>query len=366
VEVDRGSWLLRVGDLTRAHRERRALGHERQAAMLRRARQRDPAAVPVTTPRWHEGRANGHRHRVERVTRCHTDAVLVRSCRGCGVESARMLSCGSTLLCRSCRSRAGARLRARFDRARTAALDVVRRSGLLVGFTRWSEKFVTLTVPHMECGERVTAERRVRLLESAWTIFLRTIRSRGAFQRERGVDPVWYRVTEWTPGSDGWGHPHIHLWALCPWLDRAWLLGAWRAALAAAGYRWDEGQQPVIDVRAVRERNGRTSDRLASELVKYMTKDLHEGALVDPALFALVYQLYDGKRRTQGARGFMARGESARSVVRCSCGADTCDVWVVPQGAEGFEVQRRAAAEVEAARSRERLARLAASRSGVA
>ncbi len=365
MSLDRGSWLDQVERLTAPHREARALGHERRAKAFRRARRSDPN-VPKTTAPWHEARANGHRHRIQRVKRCHTDAVLVRSCHGCGVESARMLSCGSSLLCRSCRSRGGARLRDKFKRSREAALEKVKLAEGLVGFDRWSEKLITLTVPHSECGVSVDSVRRVRLVADAWTHLLRSMRKKGPFRKDRGLEPFWYRVSEWTPGSDGRGHPHIHLWALCPWVDRSWLCAAWRSALSSVGFQWEPEQQPVIDVRAVRERNGRTSDALSQELIKYMTKDIHDAALVDPSLFALVYEMYDGSRRTQGSRGFIALGEKARPVVRCVCGAETCHVRVVPQGAEGFEVQRRAAAEVEAARSRERLARLATLRRGVA
>jgi hypothetical protein len=242
----------------------------------------------------------------------------------------------------------------------------VANAGLLLGFARWSEKLITLTIPHDEHGLPMPPDRRVSLLRDAWTRFLRVL-NRGPFAPSRGVKPSWYRVTEWTPGQDGWGHPHIHLWAVCPWIDRVWLLRAWRESVAAAGYSWRDGAQPVIDVRATRPRNGRSDDSVALELVKYMTKDLDAGGLVDPELYALVYELFDGSRRTQGSSGFVARGEAERvPAPPCSCGHFGCDSFVVAVGSEAFEYHLHVIAEEQAARSRERRERLASSRGRVA
>ncbi len=367
MNADRKEWLRQVGEATAPYRESRALAHDRRAAALRRLRRVDPARVPETTPRWHEARAAGQRHRIARVEGCHQTAILVRSCQGCGTESHRMLSCGAGLLCASCRTRTNQRLRSRFTRSRGVALREAQRRGLLVGFSRWTEKLITLTVPHQEHGLPMPPQRRVALLRDAWTRLLRAL-NRGPFSAcpRTGVKPSWYRVTEWTPGSDRFGHPHIHLWSICPWIDRTWLVSAWRDALAAAGYAWSDGAQPVVDVRAARPRNGRSDDSIALELIKYMTKDLDSGGLVDPVLYALVYALFDGSRRTQGSSGFVARGEAERVVVPCSCGHVGCDSFVVAVGSESFDRHRDLVAVEQAARSRERRERLASSRGRVA
>jgi hypothetical protein len=364
VNADRKEWLRRVGEATAPYRQQKAEAHERRAEALRRLRRVDPARVPETTPKWHEARAAGQRHRPTRVERCHETGILVRACQGCGVQSRRMLSCGSALLCSQCRTRTNKRLRARFSRSRDVAMRDVQRRGLLVGFARWSEKLITLTVPHEEAGASMSPGRRVELLRGAWTRLLRWLNRSGAFSA-RGA--AWYRVTEWTPGSDGLGHPHIHLWAICPWIDRSRLLRAWRDALSACGYRWaDEDAQPVIDVRSVRARNGRTDDAIALELLKYMTKDLDAGGLIDPELYALVYELFDGSRRTQGSSGFIARGQVERVVAPCSCGHVGCDAFVVAVGSESFNRHRDLIAVEQAARSRERALRLSSSLGGVA
>lgn len=356
----RAEWLQRVGEATAAHRERKAAVHESWAKVLRGIRRSDPARVPETTPRWHEARAAGHRHRVDRVEGCHKTGILVRACQGCGEQSRRMLSCGSALLCSQCRTRTNKRLRARFSRARDVAMREAQRRGRLLGLSRWSEKLITLTVPHDELGAPMSPERRVALLRGAWTRLLRWLNRSGLFSAQ-GV--AWYRVLEWTPGSDGLGHPHIHLWAICPWIDRTRLLAAWRSALSACGYRWaDDDAQPVIDVRSVKARHGRTDDSIAHELVKYMTKDLHAGGLIDPKLYALVYSLLDGLRRTQGSSSFMARGEAERPPAPpCSCGHVGCDQFVVSAGSESFDRHRDLIAVEQAARSRERRLRLSPS-----
>jgi hypothetical protein len=112
--------------------------------------------------------------------------------------------------------------------------------------------------------------------------------------RLRARDPRWYAVHEWTPGDDGRGHPHSHVWQLSPFLHWWALRALWTRALRHAGC-------PVkgwagVDVKRVRGAND-----LAAELVKYMTKDLGSTAHT----YAQVANLYTGRRRTQGSAGFI-------------------------------------------------------------
>lgn len=289
---------------------------------------------------WHRQRASGQRHRIQSVLSCATEGIMEVGCKGCGQQRFFMRTCSSALLCRQCRSRRNQRARARFSRSRLVALALVRRRGLLVGRRRWSEKFLTLTVPHLEGGKTVDAERRVTLLRGAWKRFLRDL-NRLVFApalASGGAKVHWFAAHEWTPGSDSQGHPHLHVWLLCPWLDRELLVSRWRSALDAEGFCWTEGQKTILDVRAAKGRDGRSDSSCANELIKYLVKDLEKtvsedghNQFVDPALFARMYVLYDGSRRTQGASGFVSL--DAANVESASCQDPRC-------GAKcGFEVR---------------------------
>ncbi len=134
-----------------------------------------------------------------------------------------------------------------------------------------------------------------------------------------GIDPfcTWFRVFEWTPGTDGKGNPHVHIWVFCPFLNIPELRRCWRDALAAAGFPLIEDEQLIIDVRHAHGKS------VAEELIKYLTKDiLPDGSQVDPATYARVYEAFDGKRVTQASRGFLAR--AGKSKARCTCGAESC------------------------------------------
>lgn len=231
--------------------------------------------------------------------------------------------CGAHFACASCRDRWANKLRRRFLRARTGALRLVGQR--MRGPGAWSEKLLTLTIPH-----HGLAADRIRWVLDAWPHFLRRLRSIAgraleprfaAYSDRRPRLPkgqkspraraiadelrrvVWYRATEWTPGDDGEGHPHVHLYYLGPWLDQHRLREAWAASLAEVGL-------PVahagVDVRRPK------GVKWASELIKYFTKDTSgtiEGGDYKSApaeSYATAYRLLAGKRRTQGARGFLA------------------------------------------------------------
>lgn len=357
--LSRDEWLSQVGELTREHRESRADAYERRADDVRRevlelARARHEYAVAsgafdaladadldVVMARagdeaqdrtaWHRQRAAGQRRRVESVRSCAQDGVMQVGCTGCGEQRHYMRTCSSSLLCSQCRTRRNHQTRQRFRRSRLVAIAALRRRGLLHGYGRWSEKLLTLTVPHSELGRPLDPERRLALLKKGWVRLLRDLNRLvfGPASAAKRVEVHWYAAHEWTPGADGLGHPHMHVWLLCPWLEREFLVERWRVALAAEGFRWGDDEVPILDVRAARGRDGRTDDSVADELIKYLTKDLVEtksehGAnrLVDPAVYARMYRLYDGKRRSQGSKGFTALAdENVAKATCCSCGA---------------------------------------------
>ncbi|MGH7280231.1 MAG: protein rep [Polyangiaceae bacterium] len=197
--------------------------------------------------------------------------------------------------------------------AREVVLAEARIQGLLRRNQKggaWREKLLTLTAPHV--AHHSIAE-RIRLLREAWPHFLKRF---NRWQRERGSHGTtrWLRNFEWTPASDGRGHPHCHVWIFSQYLPRNLLLEWWSAALLLVGYESADLECLVIDVRAVT--NG---ERSAYELIKYMTKDITtDGTKIAPELFSEVYCALDGKRTTQASSGFM---KLAVRRTECACGA---------------------------------------------
>ncbi len=117
--------------------ETRAALHEQARALDRR---RD----------WHAGRARGQGDRFERVAACGEGKARA-TCHACGDEHDLPVRCDVWRVCVSCRAKAAIERRARFGRGRVRALRVAHRTGRLSRFRRgrWTEKHMTLTVPHV-------------------------------------------------------------------------------------------------------------------------------------------------------------------------------------------------------------------------
>jgi len=232
-------------------------------------------------------------------------------CEACGRVKERARECRVALLCVRCRSVIGREKGARFRLARRNALARVKAEGLLnLGPRSWSEKLLTLTMPHLEShGVRDRSEFAFRAL----FLFLKAMKK---WLRELPEYHLvaWFRTFEWTPGRDRLGHPHFHFWLLCPFLDVEFLRRAWRQALCNAGFPAIAVENVVVDLRRVHDGEG-----AANEVIKYLTKDiLPDRQLVDPEVFATVYAALDDRRTTQPSSGFF-RGIDARA--SCECGA---------------------------------------------
>lgn len=225
-----------------------------------------------------------------------------------------MSGCRLGLLCVSCRGTIAYLKRAVFCRARCALLAEAERHGLLNFYRRggrFGEKFLTLTAPHVR-GD--TIARRIERVFDAWPQFLRLLND---YFRELDIKSAeYFRVFEWTPGDDAHGHPHLHVWLFCPFLDHGLLRDWWSASLVAAGCPLELAQQCIVDIREVSGADGG-----ARELIKYLTKDITaKGKKLEPELYAQVYMALDGRRITQASKGFMARAQHAGRV--CECGAE--------------------------------------------
>jgi hypothetical protein len=142
------------------------------------------------------------------------------------------------------------------------------------------------------------------------------------------VSYLWVR--EWTPGSDGLGHPHLHVWIFAPYIEQRLIQRLWARALADCLERDTQalGDQtvvlaadgsvfvPVVDVRVVHS-------NAEHEIVKYLTKEWEiddQGVRrARPEVFALVYAETDGQRQRQGSAGFASWAVKKISICPC-CG----------------------------------------------
>ncbi len=220
----------------------------------------------------------------------------------------------------------------------------------------FSEKMLTLTVPHLRAEETQGALReavagmftfshvnaRMAALRLAWPKFMRLMRRWLKRNDPWGAQHfAYYRLFEWTRGSDGFGHPHFHVYLFCPWLPakgRAALLRSWWVqALESIGCpvprRADGEPCVVVDLKRL---NGFNFNALR-ELVKSGNRTAIEnvlGTMTTPGLDAVDYaaawtmteafaslegeafdrtvdvqrDLYvaaEGRRLAQGSRGFL-------------------------------------------------------------
>lgn len=263
---DRGDDRPRFECLT--HVERRRVRWERYLDKQGRARQKRvtrkvtlPAHVAhAAAERWHRQRADGQRFRAQQVAACGVGRIEVE-CHGCrarGLEHEAGWAvhevpayCGVVKLCPGCNIRRSMRARARF----ATSLEVVLRHAEEAGSFRLhqkggalGQKMLTLTLPHFEVPEVVddddddddgtysfaalwrvierwrcaTSKARVTALFEAGRHFTRSLqrylREPWRGERQELVGACWSRAFEWTPGDDGQGHPHFHIWALEPWI----------------------------------------------------------------------------------------------------------------------------------------------------
>jgi hypothetical protein len=119
---------------------------------------------------------------------------------------------------------------------------------------RWSEKLLTL--PALHCAEHSVSD-RIEMILAAWPLGLKSLNR--WFLGEAGdakIYVAWLRNFEWTPGkSDLLGHPHFHIWLLCPYIDEKVIRHFWRCALRTVGYSHDSTRW-CIDVHRAQRRAG--------------------------------------------------------------------------------------------------------------
>jgi hypothetical protein len=328
---------------------------------------------------WHRRRANGQRTRFSRVKGCGGRITTV-FCRGCGkVHAERPEGCGVGRVCRTCGRAQDKRRQARFGRARARRLlelsrpENGERTSTRRGFGRFTDKMVTLTVPHLSRASlyerylrirddidprwesqakhlRRVVERasddvqaRIAVAFAAWPLFLRALRE---YFKSGDIDPrliPYSRAFEWTPGKDGRGHPHFHVWLLSPFIgDPASMNGVslmrelWGRALEAVGVPMGE-RLPVVglkmfrdfDVRATRELL-KQGARGAIELARLYNEDAPDAdargwtrgsnAFTYSSGWTMAEFLEDETRASRDARASLYEALEARRLVQASKG----------------------------------------------
>jgi hypothetical protein len=215
--------------------------------------------------KWHDRRAGAQLPRFDAVRGCGSASLHI-ACKVCaeGLCAPVPCTCGVVRVCDACAVAVAAKRQKRIAAARVEAMAEGGTRRLFDG-SRWggafSEKMLTLTVPHFERADASglviaetqgfgldnTVSARLAALRLAWPRFMRRVRTwlrgRGRAADRRWGDPddasafAYYRLLEWTRGHDGKGHPHFHVYLFSPWLPasngllRQW----WAEALAAVG-----------------------------------------------------------------------------------------------------------------------------------
>jgi len=271
--------------------------------------------------RWHDARAKGMRTHFDKVRECGLTSTVYVSCPSCGVQHEHGGGCDSRVMCVACRGRQNARKRREFLAARSVVLERAKAAGVTNGRRpggAYSEKFLTLTIPHL-ASHRLTD--RILLTFTAWPFFLRSLNEWLRSEGEDAKHVEWFRHFECEPGTDEQGHPHFHLWFFGPWLpamphNGLQLQRWWCEALdAAAGVLGIEAphlapQGLQLDVQG-------NVDRVEEELIKYLVKEVVGGGYVEPAWFARLFEVLDGRRVTQCSAGFRAAGREAAAERKC-------------------------------------------------
>lgn len=332
----------------------------------------------VGSMRWHQQRATGQEGRFARVRNCG-GRVRVTACGYCGKDGRVMPDgCKVGRLCGACTIAGAKRRRSRFGRARARALLESRKVGLTRHTRRggrYTEKMLTLTVPHvtreelerrgleaaaeacdatkthrarkraagrsvaaLELAKLGTVKARVELLWRAWPLFRRRLVEHLELRNEHERS-CSHRAFEWTPGSDSLGHPHFHVWLWCPFLDRVLISRMWTEAILDVGStvpRTNDGLARV-QIQVFRDFNGAAMEELlkGGKREALTLSRLYHGqgprsafeyadgwTLADvfasaaaPATIAELYEALEGKRLTQGSRGFFVDDEPAK----CPC-----------------------------------------------
>ena len=301
---------------------------------------------PVSS-HWHFARAASLAQRWERIAQCGSLALMAAGPGGRVVPIENR--CGDWRACHRCRDRRRWQLQRDGEIVAASARRVYARQ-IAKHYRgpegRWSERMVTLTVPHS--GSVATD---AELYRAAWPKWLRRLLRH---LRERGVNAVrgrgrvglipWRRACEVATTREA--HFHGHVWLLCPFVDQVLLHVWWGQALIESGlplermprrawadvgprdarvHGWlgfpDEVPWPVVDVRG-----GDRSGYVAKVgLVDYVVKSDGVKESLHPAHAANAYEALTGLRVVQWASGWAPGRDGAGWHVRRATDAERAE-----------------------------------------
>ncbi len=239
---------------------------------------------------------------------------------------------------------------------------------------KYSEKMLTLTIPHF--GVEADPSKsdgadpvwivgaRIEKINEAWRVFSRklqaSIRERSGHDKsvrrqragEKWYEKLWvkgwdeagkiwfYRAFEWTQSEkkeggkgDGLGHPHFHVWMLAPYINKRVIQKMWTEALRSVGV---DTNLSIVDVKGFE-----TLDPvLAREVLKAGEKkalqfsgkseaqeyadgwSLADTGDAEVEVVAEVYKALEGKRISQGSKGFLKVLRIEKEKGECPCCGD--------------------------------------------
>lgn len=310
-------WLEQVELYTSLWRRRRAARYRLKAAN-----------------HWHRARVEGQEKRFERIAECGAVRWMLERHDGQGTTARPLKSrCDCWRICRGCLDRRKWKLSTGImqQRERAFALHARQRARWYGGAEgRWSERLLTLTVPH---GDSPGSD--ARMLTRGWRELSRRIARHMREDRGAAVSPVWVRAMEVAPSQAG-GHAHLHVWWFGPFIDHAWLRATWGAILERMGakvprvvysealrksvdkrfkvwVRTRRGQHgrslptvpwPVVDVRSGRDA-GAAQYAQKVGVVLYVSKGAKEATeRLHPLHAATVYEALESARCVQWCRGW--------------------------------------------------------------
>lgn len=284
---------------------------------------------------WHRDREKGQAERFERVATCGAVRWVLQRHDSQGTRERKLEQrCDCWRVCQRCLDRRRWKLKTGIEQQRERAFELHarQRARWYRGAEgRWSERLITLTVPHGE-----TPAHDARLLTKAWRELSARIAQHLKKDRDAdGAKPVWVRALEVEPGAGG-GHAHLHVWWFGPFLDHAWLRVTWGRILESMGAKcpqlpWREAQRKAVDARfsawgrTRRGRNGRDPETVPWPIVDVRSaRDAGAGEYaqkvgvvlyvakgskgvsqrVHPLHAATVYQALESARAVQWARGW--------------------------------------------------------------
>jgi len=219
---------------------------------------------------------------------------------GCGCNRfERPVGCDQPMLCDWCRRRFFRRHRRRLVRALGAHVRAAAGEWKAGGRRRGAERRVSLVTLTLAHSGLLTTDREE--LGAAWRRWYKVLHRRlGRF--------VYSAAWEFTPGTDGKGHAHLHVAVLWPFVDWSWLHRTWREACPTSSH---------VHLNSGR-RDGKlwtTPAKAAKYLAHYATKGVEMSEFTGGKAGELLVATYQ-RRKVTASRGFFRPLAEAESCCR--------------------------------------------------